>query len=337
MRILEQANDPGSARRHARFLALLVVAGLASTGCVTVHSGNGGFLMGGRVEVDRGEVARDEIVMLGGTVRIDGEARNDIVVIGGTLIINGKANDVVCVGGSMRLGPDARIAGDVVNVGGALNRSPGADIRGELVNVGVGGLDGLPWLGGDMSFGRWWGLSPWHVMTRTTQFVYWLLLAVLTVALVGDRISSSAHSIRREPIRLGAIGLVGFFALLALTIFFVVLSILLIGIPFLIALLLGWWLAYIFGMVAVFQVIGDKVSAALGKADASQVGLVLAGAAVLGVLHFFPFIGSLIWTIGAFVGLGSVFATRFGTNRPWLGGSEPPRVHPPDAGQPSEA
>jgi hypothetical protein len=302
---------------------MLLVA-LVSTGCVTVQSSESGFSMGGRVHVEKGETARDEIVVLGGSVRIDGEARRDVVVIGGSVTINGVARgDVVAVAGSLRLGPDARVGGDVVNVGGTLNRSPGADISGEVVNVGIAGLDHLPIFGlPSVGFGDWWGVSPFRVMWRTTQLIYWLLLALLTVALVGDRVSSAAHSISREPIRLGAIGFVGFFALLFLMVLCILLSILLIGIPFLMALLLGWWLAYIFGMVAVFQVIGHKVSGALGKHDGSQLGLVLIGALVLGVLHYFPILGGLLWALAALVGLGAVFATRFGTNRPWVGDGE---------------
>lgn len=319
--------------RHARFgspyrlvalCAALIILSTAA-GCITVRSGDGGFLMGGRKVVEKGEVTRDELVMLGGSVRIDGEARADVVVLGGSLTVNGTARDVVVVGGTMRLGPDALIRGDLVNVGGSLNRSPGAHIDGEVVNVGVSGLDWMPGFGmGDWSIGRWWGLSPFHVAARTTQLVYWLLLAVLTVALAGDRVSSASHSIAREPFRFGVIGFVGFFALCLMTAFLVILSLLIIGIPFLLAVLLLWWLSYIFGMVAMFQVIGQKLLPVFGKPDASQIGLVAVGAIALGLLHYFPFIGSLFWVLAACVGLGSVFATRFGTNRPWLGGSPAP-------------
>lgn len=328
--------DRGRGGRMRRLLPAILLLALTATGCVTVESSQSGFSMGGRIDVEEGEIARDEIVVFGGSVRIDGEARRDVVVIGGSLTINGQANgDVVAVAGTLRLGPDARVRGDVVNVGGTMNRSPGADIGGEVVNVGIAGLDSLPVLGiPSFRFGDWWGLSPFRVMWRTTQLIYWLLLALLTVALVGDRISSAAHSIRREPIRLGAIGFVGFFALLLLLLFFVLLSILLIGIPFLMALLLGWWLAYIFGLVAVFQVVGDRVSSALGKHDGSQLGLVMIGALVLSVLHYFPFIGSLMWTLAALVGLGAVFATRFGTNRPWVGDGDRGPGAPPPGWQP---
>lgn len=321
---------PTAKDRHQRCaprwsaLGALVLLGGALAGCVTVRSGDGGFLVGGRLDIEAGDVAREEIVMMGGAVTIDGDARRDVVVLGGELTINGTARDVVSVAGSMRLGPDAHIRGDVVSVGGSLSRSPGAQIDGEVVNVGISGLDSAPWLSdwGGWSMGRWWGLTPFHVAARTTQFIYWLLLAVLTVALVGDRVSSASRSIEHEPIRLGVIGLVGFFALALLSCLFFVLSFLLIGIPFLIAALLGWWLAYIFGMVAVFQLLGQKLMVVLGKPDSAQLGLVLAGGATLGVLHYFPFVGSLIWTVAAFLGLGAVFATRFGTNRPWMSGTE---------------
>lgn len=312
-------------------LSMLLIA-VVTGGCITVSSSGGGFSMGSSVHVEEGEVARDEIVLFGGSVRVDGEARRDVVVIGGSITVNGTVGgDVVAVGGSLRLGPDARVRGDAVVVGGSLNRSPGAEIEGELVNVGVAGFDGFP--GFSFGLGDWLGFSAWRLAWRTTQLIYWLLLALLTVALVGDRVSSAARAVQREPIRLFLIGLVGFFALGFLFIVFLVLSFVLLGIPFLMALLLGWWLAYIFGMVTMFQVLGDGITGALGKRDATQLGLVTVGALALGVLHFFPVIGWVTWTVAAFLGLGAVFATRFGTNQPWMGdhplrGGPPPRPAP---------
>lgn len=317
-------------------VAALCVLAVAASGCVTVQSSEGGFSMGGRINVAEGEVANQDIIMMGGRVQIDGEARRDVVVMGGNLVVNGEAVDVVNIGGSMRLGPDARIKGDVVNVGGALNRSPGAQIDGEVVNVGITGLDGIgvPWVPGAMAWGDWWGFTPFHMMWRTTQLVYWLLLGLLVVALTGDRVSASAHAIAREPLRLGLIGLLGFFALLLLCVFFLILSFLLIGIPFFLALSLLWVAAYIFGMVAVFQVVGQGVLRALGKRDSAQLGLVVAGALALCVLRYFPFFGGLLWWIAGFLALGAVFATRFGTNRPWLGGQPVAPPAPPAPTQP---
>ena len=99
------------------------------------------------------------------------------------------------------------------------------------------------------------------------------------------------------------------------------------------ALIFGWWLAYIVGIVAVFQSVGSRVMRMVGRPEASQIGIVLAGGAVLGILRYFPVFGSLMWTVAALVGLGSVFATRFGSNQPWLRRqvpTTPPPVVPTD-------
>jgi hypothetical protein len=315
---------------------VVLVAGALSVGCINVQAGDGGFVMGSSIVVEEDEVAREDLVAVGGSIRIDGVARREVVVIGGELVINGRVDrDATVVGGRLRLGPGARVGGNATVVGGSLSRDESAEIDGELVNVsfGYGGMDDMFGSWSPFHFGGWWGFTPFVMFTRTTQFLYWLLLAILTVALVGDRISSASHAVSREPLRLGAIGLVGVFALAFVFIVLLILCFLLIGIPFLLALIFGWWLAYIFGIVAVFQSVGSRVMRMVGRPEASQIGIVLAGGAVLGILRYFPVFGSLMWTVAALVGLGSVFATRFGSNQPWLRRqvpTTPPPVAPAD-------
>jgi len=299
---------------------VVLVAGALSVGCINVQAGDGGFVMGSSIVVEEDEVAREDLVAVGGSIRIDGVARREVVVIGGELTINGRVErDATVVGGRLRLGPGARVGGNATVVGGSLSRDETAEIDGELVNVSFGyPMDDLFGTWSPFHWGGWWGFTPFIMFTRTTQFLYWLLLAILTVALVGDRVSSASHAVSREPLKLGAIGLVGVFAMLFAFLVLLVLCFLLIGIPFLLALIFGWWLAYIFGIVAVFQSVGSRVMRAVGRPEASQIGIVLAGGAVLGILRYFPVFGSLMWIVAALVGLGSVFATRFGSNQPWL-------------------
>jgi len=259
------------------------------------------------------------VVAVGGNVRIDGRARRDVVVIGGRLEINGEVGgSVSCVAGTLVLGPGARIEGDAVVVGGALRRHDSARIDGEFVNVSLGpGFQDwfapLHW-----GWGGWWGVTPFAWIGRTMQLFYWLLLALLTVALVGDRVSSASHAITREPLRVGAIGLVGLFALCFAFVVLLVLSFLIIGIPFLLALIFVWWIAYIFGSVAVFQAVGNRVMNMVGRPEATQIAIVLAGGLVMGIIRYIPFFGGVVWFVASLVGLGSVFATRFGTGRPWV-------------------
>ena len=58
-------------------------------------------------------------------------AHGPIVVIGGTVVIDGHADDdVVVLGGQVRLGPEAVVDGEVVTVGGEAEVSPLAKVQG---------------------------------------------------------------------------------------------------------------------------------------------------------------------------------------------------------------
>ena len=328
-------------KRPTGLLLMLVATNIVATGCIQVQSGNDGFsMMSGTIHVDEDEVAREEIVAIGSSVIIDGRARRDVVVIGGRLTVNGEVEGTVSVvGGTLVLGPGARIEGDAVVVGGSLRRHDSARIGGESINVTFYGFDGV--FGGrdwSPSFGGFWGFTPFAWIARTTQLFYWLLLALLTVALVGDRVSSASHAISREPLRLGAIGLVGVIALCFAFLVLVILSFVIIGIPFLIGLIFMWWLAYIFGVVAVFQSIGNRVMNLAGRSEASQIAIVLAGGLALGILRYLPFgFGALLWFVASLVGIGAVFATRFGTGRRWVQTDMAPAGAPATPAEPAEA
>ena len=335
-------NEWSPAASRSVGLWLIVAASLLAMGCVQVQAADGSFVMGRSIVIEKGETARDDVVAVGGNVRIDGRARRDVVVIGGRLEINGVVDrSVSCVGGTLVLGPGAHIGGDVVLVGGRLIRDDSARIDGEFVNVSIG-FPLQEWLG-PMHWGwdGWWGFTPFAWIARTTQLFYWLLLALLTVAVVGDRVSSASHAISREPLRIWLIGVVGWFALLFAFCIFVLLSFLIIGIPFLVGLIFMCWLAYIFGTVAVFQSIGSRVMNMAGRPEASQIAIVLAGALAMGIVRYVPGFGFLIWTFIVIpLGLGTVFSTRFGTGRPWVRRSSVPPPTPggvPGAGpyQPS--
>ncbi len=103
------------AARRTAGLWLMVAASVLAMGCVQVQAADGGFVMGSSIVVEKGETARDDVVAVGGNVRIDGRARRDVVVIGGRLEINGVVErSVSVVGGTLVLGPGARIGGDAV-------------------------------------------------------------------------------------------------------------------------------------------------------------------------------------------------------------------------------
>src|SRR5690606_7017657 len=94
-------------------LALLLTAGTAAA-----ESGPSQVGFGQPMRVDQGERV-ETIVSVGGNLTVLGEVEDDAVVIGGTL----------------ELGPEARIGGDAVAVGGTIIAPSGAVVVGDRVEV----------------------------------------------------------------------------------------------------------------------------------------------------------------------------------------------------------
>jgi hypothetical protein len=94
------------------------------TGAVDIDEENGGkdvVRMGENIEVGPNETVEGDVVAIGGTVTVLGH------VLG----------DVVSVGGGIDLKSTATVNGDVVCVGGVVNREDGATVLGQNVSVGV--------------------------------------------------------------------------------------------------------------------------------------------------------------------------------------------------------
>ena len=156
--------------------------------------------MGGTIHVPEGETARDDVVAVGGNVRIDGRARGDVVVIGGRLEINGVVEgSVSCVGGTMVLGAGRpHRTATPSSLAASLDRHDTARIDGEFVSTSASATRVGPALVAFPRRGAWRMVgiyARWRGYWRTTQLFYWMVLALLTVALVGDRVSSASHAI----------------------------------------------------------------------------------------------------------------------------------------------
>ena len=82
-------------------------------------------------------VGQDEnvgsLVCVGCSIRMEGTS-GDVVVLGGSVLLEGTAKgDVVAIGGGVVLGENASVSGDVVSIGGRLSRHPNAVVKGDVV------------------------------------------------------------------------------------------------------------------------------------------------------------------------------------------------------------
>lgn len=238
------------------------------------HDGGAHIMFGRDYELGEGHTATEAVVVFGGDATINGHAQDDVVVVGGTL----------------RLGPEAVVDGDVSLVGAELQRDPSARVNGEIDVVHVN----LPWTWvrgwsfPDPADVRWQGAALAFTIGRMALVLF---LSVLLVVIAPRWITSIAAQLAHAPATSTIAGFAAeilfapALALLAVTLVITIVGIpLLAGIPLLVAAFALVWVA---GYAAVAGVVGSRLR---GK-DWQRHGLrgfdVLIGSCLLGCVTLF--------------------------------------------------
>lgn len=294
---------------------------------------------------------RGDIVRFGGDVHVPADERldGDVVLIGGSLRVDGEVTrDIVLIGGSAEFGPEAVVRRDVTVVGGRVTRHPGARFDRELNQVGFGGLDfDLGGLGG----GSRWPRAPFYrssdLLETLIRFAFLGLLGSVVLLVAAASARRVADRVTREPVKAGVVGLLAqllFFPLLIVG--SVVLVITLVGIPLLVlvpVVIVAALVVLLLGFTGAVQI----VSRLLARGRRSDlvlfwVGLVLLMtpaffgdamdlvggpfrlfAVILGVTGFV--VEYLAWTAGS----GAVILNWFDRAPAAAGGAPPPPIPGP--------
>jgi hypothetical protein len=278
-------------------------------------------------------------VAIGRSIRIaaDEEVTDAVVVVGGSLRIDGRVRDgVVVIGGDVDLGPQSDVRGDVVLVGGRLTRASGAQLRGSVSDVSFGDWGTWSWGGFTVprvrfgEFGGW--LSLFGAMFRISLLAILMAIVLLVARAPVARVGQAAAA---EPGRAFLLGLLAEVLFVpALIIACIGLIVTIIGIPLVVllvpvSLLLGF-AAFMLGFTGLACRLGEWVEDRLGWRGhsalvATMVGLLLIIAPTLAarVVDVAPSpvsIGAwsllvtgvalefIVWTIG----LGATLMTGFG-------------------------
>lgn len=272
------------------------------------------------LRLEKGSVARHQLVAIGRDLILDGEAQADVAAIEGSVSISGSVTgDVVVLGGDARLAQSARIAGDVFVLGGTISALPGAQIEGRSVSYRNASVAWMTLLEGP-SLGLE-SRSTVVVGAKLALLAAWSALLMLLFAACGRQLISTADEIKGEPFRGFATGLVGVLALVLTALFFSAFAGALIGVPLLVLVVLAALALKLWGMVAVFYALGDflltrMLHRRMRPASAATVGLLL-----LGVVKFIPYLGVWAWTVATLIGVGATLATKFGSRSPWFQGA----------------
>jgi len=336
-------------------LILLLILLFLPTGTAYAQGpgpGDGRVVFGSNVTIESGDSFEGDLVVFGGNVTIeDGATMNgDLVVIGGRVESDGEVNgDIVNVGGQVVLNEAAFVSGDVVTIGGQLKREDGSTIEGDIVNNVAPQIDipngNLPPTVPDIpsvpnvpdvpsivnvSF------NPFLQFGRVfTSSILMAVLGVLTVLFFKERLDKVSQAVVVQPLMTTGVGLLTIVAI-------IVVGITIILLPFAALSLIPLGFAWLFGVIAIGQEVGERFAKALRQEWAPILTTGLGTFIVMFIVGFIQSLNEFSWVIGcftwvvpAFVGLlavGAVVITRFGA-RQVSGPGMAVYTPPADAGQ----
>ncbi len=265
-------------------------------------------------------VAEDEVqknvIALGGDVLIKGKVKESVVAIGGSITIEGEVGEVVLgIGSPITLKSTAIIKGDVVALGGSLLKEPGTTIKGDTIYFKVESLKDVLGILSGLSFAPF---IPILIIIKLIAVFIWFILALVLAAIFPRQLALASAQIRKSFWSTFGIGLLAIIIFTGLTIFSAFLSLILIGIPFLLALILIGVIIKIFGRVTVFYFFGDSLARAFGSKNPSSLVAVILGLILVEFVGFIPILGSLFLLVMSIIGWGSVLRSKFGTTNNWF-------------------
>lgn len=272
-------------------------------------------------------VEQKQLVAWGDTVTIEGRIRQDVLIAGGRVTISGEIGDsFLGIGTHVVLKPTAVIHKDLVLFGGTLEKEPGSTVKGDTVYFKGRGLR-LDSRDGGISeiFGI--SLFPFFIVVKIISVFVWILFVVVVVAAFPKNVVLAADELRRSP---GPVILTGIIALAVYTflmVFAAVLSIILIGIPILIALGFAAVAIKVFGRVVVYYAAGRITAGLFHKSGYSPMAGALIGLGAASLIGFIPGLGAAFSCFLSILAWGIALRTRFGTKENWF--QKPPTAPRP--------
>jgi len=234
----------------------------------------------------------------------EGMRVRDAVAIGGHVIVNGVVeHDAVAIGGSVFMGSRAVVGRNAVSVGGTVEKAEGAEIRGEQIEVNLPGLASVLT---SVPKGSRYVLRRAFRVISFIAFIGFLALALLIVAILPKPVSSISAAVEDSPLKVTLCGLLGVMLIVPLAIFLVLSVVGIVLIPLEIFLVVC---ALLVGYIAVAQLIGKKITAALRRPNQPMLLETFCGLALLWVIGWVPVLGCLVKAVAGLLGLGGVIAS----------------------------
>ena len=312
----------------------------------------------GTRERDRRLVHRDR-VSIGGRVhvRVDELVRGDIVMIGGSLVVDGEVQrDITVIGGSVEFGPEAIARREVTVIGGRLTRAPTArflrgvnEVTFDMIDLDFADFGSFPRIRLPRPSGQ--VFRSLDLVGTLIRFAFFGLLGSVVLLIAARSSERVARRVALEPVKAGVVGFLAqlLFAPLLVT-GIVLLVITIIGIPLLVlvpVVLVGALVVMVLGFTGVAQGVGQRLSGGGGQGSRSALVLFWLGLLIVmtptlfgealgmmpGPFGFFAVMLGMIGLVVEYVawttGVGAVILNRFGGD---LVAGEPPPPIPDSPG-----
>jgi hypothetical protein len=249
----------------------------------------------------------DSVMSWGGKLDIDGTLKGSIILFGGRLELDGVVEeDIICVSTNIRMGEKALIKGDLFVIGGKLDRHPKSTVNGEYFKLkfDLKKIESV--------------LIPLFSDSKSVTFfkviiiILWLIITLLVFALVPKKINHAQEIFETNILKMGALGILSFLTFIFLLIAFFIMTLIIIGIPLLLLLVLLYFLINVFGRTVIFYFIGIKLSKLLKLKNVPPALFIVLGVVIYSILKFIPYAGPLILILMNLfeVGIGVGFLFR---------------------------
>jgi hypothetical protein len=296
-------------------------------------------VIGGNALIEDGATVNGDVVLVGGNLTITGNISGNVAIIGGNLTVSGKIDgDIAVVGGQAVLTKTAEINGDIATIGGQVEKDPDAKVSGDVTNnaplvtipeipnipnvPNVPNTPNVPNINVDVN-------PLWEVVG-----VVWRALAVAAIGMLltlflQPQLERVADAVTRQPVMAGSFGLLAI-VVTPLAMLIMIVTLILIPVAIVVALIVP--LAWLFGMVALGQEVGERFTKAINQIWApvlsTGVGTFLL-VLVTGFIGMIPCLGWLLAFIVTLFAIGGVVMTWFGTrSAPGTIMSQPVEVPP---------
>lgn len=278
-----------------------------------------GFILKKDIHVAEGE-SQDNVVTFDGTITIEGTVNENVIAFGGKIVIEGEVGKLVMgFGSEIILRDSAVIHGDVISIAGNLKKEPGVEIDGDIIDFEMEDAGDFKTFARKVIFGSpGFSFMPLFLIIKAITLFLWLVGAIALISIFPRQIIYASSQIRQSFWPVFGTGLLSIIIYGFLIIFSVFLSLILIGIPIMIILVLVGFIIKLFGRVVLFFFFGESLAKALGNRNPSAVLAVILGLLVIGFIGFIPIIGPLFSFVLSIIGWGVVIRTKFGTTENWF-------------------